>query len=152
MDQFYDENSVQSFSRSRYFRLMVLASIDILITIPTEVFLMAEAIISSKNLFGGHIPASLNWHKVHSTISVIFLVPADEWRTSLNIGVYQYANWINFVWALLFFLIFGTTRDMFNRYKLAFWFCLRPFGLIRREQVPLVLPPMKFEAAPPPMK
>lgn len=148
MDEFYNDGSVQSFSRSNYFRLMALSCTDIFITFPTEIFLMTEAIISAKQIYNGHIPGSESWHKTHQSINEIFFVPAVDWRTHLNVGVYQYANWMNFVFALLFFLFFGTTGEMVARYKKFFWFCVKPCGVRARSKQENELPEMQFEDGP----
>lgn len=135
MEEFYSTNN--SISRGHYFRLIAIASFDLLLTFPTGIMNMVLDIVveleNHLNLRSYH-----SWAYAHQYIHIIN-TSDSSWRAShINLIVQYYNWWRGIVYPFLFFFLFGTTTKMRGRYKNFFWICVKPLGLV---------PSMKLEAA-----
>ncbi|KAI0061296.1 STE3-domain-containing protein [Artomyces pyxidatus] len=118
--------------RSQTFRLIVLATSDITITIPLSVFFI---------YFDGlHAEPWISWQYVHSDFSAIGFFPAAQWKSDKMTQIaFQSTQWSTVLCALIFFILFGTfSEEASEHYRLAYRFarsrfgCLLPCLLIRR--------------------
>ncbi|KAJ3730847.1 pheromone receptor [Lentinula raphanica] len=108
---------------SRYLRLMLLALIDIMCTIPIGTYTIY---ISLKS-----VPLNpwISWDDTHFDFGRVQLVPAVIWRS--NPATYtslQITRWLPVVCAFIFFALFGFAEEAMKNYRRAFWFVARRLG------------------------
>jgi hypothetical protein len=111
-----------SISRPSYFRLLILGSLDILLTLPV-------GIIHLENEFKGLFPGFKlkfydGWRAVHSnwgpaSVSYSLLVSVDGLIPA----------WFEIALAIVIFALFGLTADARATYRQIFYAVGRPFGL-----------------------
>ena len=107
---------------------MALSAFDILITLPANLFALIIFVLQNKD-FGGVLIKEPNWDSIHSTISEIYPLPADDWRDDIfNRVSFYYSSWANIAFSISFFALFGFTQEMRCRYKKAFCFVFGRFG------------------------
>ncbi|GBE87045.1 Pheromone B alpha 3 receptor [Sparassis crispa] len=119
-----------SLSFGRYFRLMALATTELLLTVPISSYLIYL------NATTEPLEPWVSWSYVHYDFSRVEEMPAIIWRmnheavVALTIG-----QWLNPISAFIFFGYFGLASEARRHYKLAFCFisrCLRlPCGGFR---------------------
>lgn len=120
MNQFLSSNSMITFSR--YFRLMALASMDALLTVPLGIF----AIIT--NVRQGVMPWA-GLADAHWGFSRIDQVPALLWRLSPPTVLSLYLNRVFILFcALVFFVFFGFAEECRKNYARLFWRVAGRFG------------------------
>jgi pheromone a factor receptor len=100
---------------NRYFRLMALASVEILFTVPFAAFIIYA------NLKFGKVAPWISWDDTHSGFSRIDQIPAHLWR---NDPVAQFAmefsRWAVVACGLVFFMFFGFADEAFKNYRKAY--------------------------------
>ena len=116
-------SSNSSLNVSRYVRLILLALVNMMLTVPLGVFSI---------YLNSHIPLSpwTSWEDVHFNFSRVGLVPSLIWRSnpSFNTGV-ELTRWLFPVSALLFFALFGFASEAQKQYHTVFYKCHKAFGL-----------------------
>ncbi|KAF9462769.1 STE3-like pheromone receptor [Collybia nuda] len=119
-------NSNSSMNASRYFRLMLLAVVDILCTIPLGVYTIY---IATKG-----VPLSpwVSWEDTHFDFGRVVKIPTLFWRSdpSFQIGV-ELTRWLPVFCAFLFFALFGFASEAKKHYAMAFWWVAKRFGFNR---------------------
>lgn len=122
-------NSNRNLSRSRYFRLIAIASLDIFLTLPTVLENMIVDIIQEKS-FGVNLATSYpGWKIAHTQIHDVILYVGSWRENKLDVGLWYY-NWsANFVLAFTYFVLFGLSVDMREKYLNLFWAFMEPLGV-----------------------
>ncbi|KII84143.1 hypothetical protein PLICRDRAFT_57948 [Plicaturopsis crispa FD-325 SS-3] len=113
-------------NQSRYFRLMALAGIELLFTIPLgswSIYLNARA---------NQVFPYVSWASAHFNFNRVDQYPAVLWRLDL-LGVLslELSRWLTVFCALLFFAFFGFADEARKHYKIAL------FGAARRLGIPV---------------
>ncbi|KAJ3914768.1 pheromone receptor [Lentinula edodes] len=108
---------------SRYLRLMLLAMIDIMCTIPIGTYTIYVSLES--------VPLNpwISWDDTHFDFKRVQLIPAVIWRS--NPATYtslQITRWLPIVCAFVFFALFGFAEEAMKNYRRAFWFVARRLG------------------------
>ena len=135
-----------SIDRNRFFKLLVLGVFDVMITMPSQIIELVT------NLFiVGSISFWPGWKVIHSDFSTIPTATSEEWKargfwTIFEVRFYQ---WINPVFALAFFLLFGLTEQKRSWYRSIFWRAVKPFGF--RPRVDPVVSSIAFGSVPGPI-
>ncbi|KAJ3808709.1 pheromone receptor [Lentinula aff. lateritia] len=108
---------------SRYLRLMLLAMIDIMCTLPLGIYTIY---ISLKGL---PLAPWISWDDTHFDFAFVQLVPAVIWRSSFRTYTsIQITRWLPVVCAYVFFALFGFAEEALKNYRRAFWFFAGRFG------------------------
>ncbi|KAI0309274.1 pheromone A receptor-domain-containing protein [Amylostereum chailletii] len=108
-----------SVNRAKYIRVFAIGCIDILLTLPIGFLIFATDI---QNTVAGDIGFWPGWSSIHEDWDEPVPIPAAEWRsTRLSAFGTIWGEYINVVFALLFFALFGLTGDARAFYYHAFW-------------------------------
>ncbi|KAH6890865.1 pheromone A receptor-domain-containing protein [Coprinopsis sp. MPI-PUGE-AT-0042] len=115
-------NSALNFSR--YLRLMLLACIDMLVTVPMGV---ASVVIGNA---GVPLAPWISWEETHFDFARVAFYPAFFWRNAkfFSMGI-ELTRWLFPVSAFVFFALFGFASEARKNYAKAFWFAMKPFGI-----------------------
>lgn len=109
-------SSNRRLNRSRYFRLMVLAAVDICCTIPLGSYVLHR-------FLGVHPKAWVSWSKTHNgnNYSHILQIPASVWR-AIPYALFglETTRWFIVFAAFAFFALFGFADEARQHYRLAF--------------------------------
>lgn len=121
-NQYLSSNS--SLTTNRYFRLMALASTELLCTIP----------ISSYGLYLNLTAAPMNkwisWSDTHFNYSKIGQFPSALWRVDHTTAVaFELSRWSAVFCAFVFFGFFGFAGEARKNYRLAFQTIIRILGI-----------------------
>nr|AGC14656.1 pheromone receptor [Lentinula edodes]AGC14667.1 pheromone receptor [Lentinula edodes] len=102
---------------SRYLRLMLLALIDILCTIPIGIYIIYI------DLKGVPLAPWISWDDTHFDFGRVVLIPAVVWRAdpATTAGL-QINRWLPVICAFIFFALFGFAEEAMKNYRRAFWF------------------------------
>lgn len=120
-------SSTNSMTVNRYFRLMLLACLEMMLTIP----LSAYGIYI--NTYGLSLAPWVSWSDTHYNFSHVEIAPAVLWRTSKMFTVQvELDRWIYPCSALLFFALFGFAQEARRHYRAAFWWVAGKFGYTPR--------------------
>ena len=133
-------------NRSAFFKLLALGLFDILLTLPLSIVSLVQNILQ-----GGITGFWPGWKAIHSDFSTIPTATSEEWKargfwTIFEVRFYQ---WINPVFALAFFLLFGLTEQKRSWYRSIFWRAVKPFG--SRPRVDPVVSSIAFGSGPDPI-
>lgn len=128
LDELLASSSVldkQSFSK-----ILVLGLFDILITFPVAIHSLVVNAIAVQGA-----PFWPGWKAVHSDITVVDKVTAEEWMSSGPgfVSNVRFTQWINPLIAVVFFALFGITEDNKRWYRRIFWKIMKPFGFTPRQ-------------------
>ncbi|KAJ4486624.1 pheromone receptor [Lentinula edodes] len=108
---------------SRYLRLMLLALIDIMCTIPIGTY----SIYVSLN--GVILNPWISWDDTHFDFGRVVLIPAVIWRGDFRTYTsLQITRWLPIVCAFVFFALFGFAEEAMKNYRRAFWFVTGKFN------------------------
>ncbi|KAH7869322.1 pheromone receptor [Lentinula edodes] len=108
---------------SRYFRLMLLALIDIMCTVPIGTFTIYVS------LKGVTLNPWISWDDTHFDFGRVVLIPAVIWRSDFRTYTsLQITRWVPIICAFLFFALFGFAQEATKSYKRAFWFITGKLG------------------------
>lgn len=117
MNEFFTNRS--TISRARYFRIMVLGSLDVLLTLPLNAINFTVSVNINRSHEIGFWPGLtlLHSHWVPNTVN------SSKWRQDgfWNTFNFYYIQWCTVPLALAFFLIFGLTKDVRKSYRDAYW-------------------------------
>ncbi|CCM02274.1 uncharacterized protein FIBRA_04359 [Fibroporia radiculosa] len=117
-----------SLTFSRYFRLMALATTELLFTIPVSSYAIYL------NATAQPIEPWVSWSYVHYDFSRIEQVPSILWRSDRQLVIaLELGQWLNPVCALIFFAYFGLASEARSHYKSAALRIGRLFGFHRTQ-------------------
>ena len=113
-------------NRSGFLKLLALGLFDILLTLPITILGLVE-----ESLQGGITGFWPGWKTVHASFSTIPTITSEEWKSAGFWTVFSIRSgqWVNPIFAVAFFLLFGTTKQKRGWYRSIFWKVMRPFGL-----------------------
>ncbi|KAJ7278694.1 pheromone A receptor-domain-containing protein [Mycena rebaudengoi] len=108
---------------NRYFRLMALASLELLFNIP----------LSSYGLYLSASREPINpwvsWANTHADFGFVGQVPAILWRSDPHTrATVELSRWAGVICALVFFAFFGFAAEARKHYALAFWAVAKRLG------------------------
>ncbi|PPR02533.1 hypothetical protein CVT24_001959 [Panaeolus cyanescens] len=111
-------------SMSRYMRLILLAVVDVLCTMPL-------AIVSVyRGTKGVGLAPWISWEDTHYDFGRVGTIPAVYWYNDANFhAAVELTRWLPVVCAFLFFALFGFATEAQKHYKLAFWAVMKVFGI-----------------------
>ena len=117
----------QEFSPPHHYnRLMFLTLASSLVYFPVGIYLIVYNIVSSPVL------PWPGWHAVHANMSTVNEIPAEKWRLDSRLVLLaRWNSWIGVVNCASYFLIFATTRNVFDYYSDFFWKLVCLLGLKR---------------------
>lgn len=108
-------SSITSLNVNRYFRLMAVACVTVVCTIPLASYGVYLNVSSG-------IHPWLGWEDTHSNYSRVILVPALIWRMShQSVIALELTRYSTIFCAFVFFALFGFSVDARERYRVAFW-------------------------------
>ena len=112
-----------SVSRTDYLRILALASIDILITLPFGVVSLALAI--SANVAQDTLPLYFGWSVLHDDWDPIG-VPYEELQANgaASLADFYFIYWSSPVLAFVIFALFGVTAEA----RASYWRAIRTIG------------------------
>jgi pheromone a factor receptor len=123
--QFMEFLSVnKNLSSSRYFRLMGLAGIEMLCTVPLGAYVIYL------NTTAQPVYPWISWADTHSDFSRIEQIPSVYWRTSNpTVLSLELSRWLLVVCAFVFFAFFGFADEARKNYRLAYVSVAKRVGL-----------------------
>ncbi|TBU43025.1 GPCR fungal pheromone mating factor [Dichomitus squalens] len=116
-----------SLTANRYFRLMGLASLEIVCTVPISAYGLYL------NITAGPMNPWISWDDTHFDYSKVDQFPAVIWRADKNAVIsFELSRWLAPFCAFVFFAFFGFAQEARINYRKAFmWFRnLPPFRLL----------------------
>lgn len=109
---------------SRYLRLMLLAMIDIMCTIPIGTYTIYIS------LQGVPLNPWKSWADTHFDFKRVGQIPAVIWRSyPTTYTSVQMTRWLPIACAFAFFALFGFAEEAMKNYRRVFWFIAKPLGL-----------------------
>lgn len=109
-------SSSTSLTVNRYFRLMLLACLEIMLTIPLSSFSIYI------NTHGLTLSPWISWTDTHFNFSHVEHIPAYIWRSDRQYTIsVEMSRWIYPFSAFLFFGLFGFAEEARKHYSKAFW-------------------------------
>nr|VWO99367.1 Pheromone receptor CPRa1p [Ganoderma boninense] len=104
-----------SLTANRYFRLMAIASLEIVCTIPLSAYGLYL------NLTSGPMNSWISWEDTHFNYSKVDQFPAIIWRTDKNAVIsFELTRWLAPFCAFVFFAFFGFAQEARMHYHQAF--------------------------------
>ncbi len=138
MNEFLSSN--RDITHSKYSRLMVIVCLDTLSNFPVLITIIVTDILEGEDS-GLNYPY-ISWKNVHDgaggtfpglSLSSIVQTPASEWSADRwDVFVLKWDEWVYVLQAIIFFSVFGTTPEMRQYYRSAFWFIPERLGYKRR--------------------
>ena len=122
--QFLSSSTTSSLTINRYFRLMALATLEIIFAIP----------FSSYGLYANITQAPIypwtSWSNIHFMWYTIDTFPAILWRSnSFAVIGHESSRWSLVFCAFLFFGFFGFAEESRKNYRRAYWAIAARFGV-----------------------
>ncbi|KII83820.1 hypothetical protein PLICRDRAFT_168730 [Plicaturopsis crispa FD-325 SS-3] len=119
---FVNKNS--SLTVNRYFRLMALATTDLLFTVPLSAYSIYLNVAKSP------IYPWISFADTHGNYSHVDQFPAVLWRSSHETVVsLELSRWLMVVCAFVFFFFFGFADEARRNYKAAYWAIAKRLGM-----------------------
>ncbi|VDB82752.1 unnamed protein product [Peniophora sp. CBMAI 1063] len=146
--------SNNSVSRTNYYRILALASIDVALTLPVGITNMLLYIMVDVSLSGA-IPFYSGWHATHSDWAPRSITYAELQASGTSSLVLQYfAHWVSPVLAFAIFALFGCTVEARASYWRMFWTVAgwlgwRPNARLARKDASTSIGAIEFGARPP---
>lgn len=137
-----DSLSNSIISGTVYLRVMILACVDAVLTLPISLKEFAFSLAPPPTIFYS------GWSEVHANFSSIPIFPASEWNTDVSKTIDVVKNlWSNPFVALIFFVVFGMSREARTTYRRLFWMTMESFGLKEPPSIDPVLSDIRFDPA-----
>ena len=135
-----------SIDRNGFLKLLLLGVFDVIMTLPFAVMVLVTDL-----LFDGDISFWPGWKAIHSDFSTIPTATSEEWKTFgfWTIFGIRFDQWVNPIFALAFFLLFGLTQQKRSWYRSIFWRAVKPFGF--KPRVDPVVTSIAFGSGPGPI-
>ena len=116
-------------NRSAFFKLLALglfSLFNIALALSIQIVVIIEYL--SEDDITGFWPG---WKAVHASFSTIPTVTSEEWKSAgfWTVFTIRLDQWVNPIFAVAFFLLFGITEQKRTWYWSIFWKIMRPFGL-----------------------
>ncbi|KAJ7034226.1 pheromone A receptor-domain-containing protein [Mycena alexandri] len=109
-------SSTSPLSLSRYFRLMSLATIELVFNTPISAYGLYLTITHDQ------IRPWISWANTHYNYSAVDVFPALLWRSSqATVVTIELSRWAVVFCAFVFFAFFGFASEARKNYRLAFW-------------------------------
>ncbi|KAJ7759923.1 pheromone A receptor-domain-containing protein [Mycena metata] len=109
-------SSTSPLSLSRYFRLMSLATIELVFNTPISAYGLYLTITHDQ------IRPWISWANTHYDFSTVDVFPALLWRSSqATVVTIELSRWAVVFCAFVFFAFFGFAAEARKNYRLAFW-------------------------------
>ncbi len=109
---------------------MIIACLDTLFNLPVLIMIIITSILQGEQNALNY--PYINWSNVHDgeggnapglSLSTILQIPASEWSTEgWELFNTKWDEWVYVLHAVIFFSVFGTTPEMRQYYRSAFWF------------------------------
>lgn len=126
MDEILPANGL--INRSRYLRLMALASIDVLGCIPLGAYVLV------RNVMRGVKPWT-NWDDMHRDYSSVQQYPSAYWKSVPDIVTrLEFYRWMLVVAAFIIFALFGFADEARQHYRLVFTWLVTKTGPDKSKQ------------------
>ncbi|KAJ3719605.1 pheromone receptor [Lentinula guzmanii] len=126
-NQIFSSNS--AINPSRYIRLMALALIDIMCTIPIGIYIIYV------DLKGVPLAPWISWDDTHFDFGRVVLIPAVIWKSDpSSVDALQINRWLPVICAFIFFALFGFAEEARKHYRRVFWFFANRFGFYPSER------------------
>lgn len=106
-------SSNRNLNRSRYYRLMALACLEILCTIPLSAFLL-------HNFSTNHLEKWISWSVTHHDYTTIVQVPNSVWQATSISRFSVECRWFYILCSYTFFAFFGFADEARQHYRLAY--------------------------------
>jgi len=106
-------SSHSNLTSSRYVRLMCLAGVELLCTVPMGCYVLY------RNSQNNAIRPWTSWERVHWRFSRVDNVPAAIWRADPYAGSVELTRWLGIICAIIFFAFFGFADEARKRYRSA---------------------------------
>ena len=118
--------SSTTMNRNTFLKLLTLGLFDIILTLPVQILGVVQGLLQED--ITGFWPG---WEAVHASFSTIPTATSEEWKSAgfWTVFFVRLSQWINPIFAVAFFLVFGTTKQKRDWYRSIFWKGMRPFGL-----------------------
>ncbi len=133
-------SSGRDITHNKYNRLMVIACLDTLFNLPVAILIFLANITQGKERSLNY--PYISWKNVHDgaggnapglSLSSILQTPASAWSTSgWDVFGVKWDEWNYVLHAIIFFSVFGTTPEMRQHYRTAFWFIPERCGYKRQ--------------------
>ena len=124
-----DFNSVlanqTTINRDRFTKMLALGLLDIVVTLPVTIVGLVEDLLQSEIV--GFYPG---WTAAHEHFHRIGIVTEEQWRSAgfwFNFTI-RFDQWIIPVYSVIFFLLFGLTKQKRAWYRGLFWKLVKPLG------------------------
>lgn len=122
-NQFLSSNT--SLTVNRYFRLMCLATAELIFNLPITTYGLYL------NITTRPIYPWKSWSDIHFDWYIIDTIPAVLWRTShITVVNLELSRWSLVLCAFVFFGFFGFADEARRHYRLAFWAVAKRFGVV----------------------
>ncbi|KAH7881711.1 pheromone A receptor-domain-containing protein [Phlebopus sp. FC_14] len=113
-----------SLNASRYFRLMAIAMLEILCTVPLASFMIWL------NATAQPVEPWVSWQNTHYDFSRVAQYPSVVWTQNyLLVVAVQLSRWFVVVCAFIFFGFFGFAAEARKHYCMAFWSVMKLFDV-----------------------
>lgn len=115
-----------SLTFGRYFRLMALATTELMLTIPLSSYIIYL------NATAAPLGPWISWSNTHYAFSRVDQIPALLWRQNHQLVIAEeLGRWIDPACAFIFFAYFGFAGEARRHYKEAIWFVASRLGFSR---------------------
>lgn len=105
-------SSNKNLNTNRYVRLMCLAGIETLLTVPIGCYALYC------NIAGGNIQPWLGWEDTHVGFSRVDQIPSILWRMDPQLASnLEWGRWMSVVCAFIFFFFFGFAEEARKNYR-----------------------------------
>jgi pheromone a factor receptor len=124
-------NSNSGINMSRYFRLMALASTDIVFSLPFSLYLLVSNLQNKQD-------AWVSWDVTHAKFSIPTILPMIILKTFPSSYKVMMINiWVLPAGGFLFFIYFGLGGEALSAYKDIFFKLVAPCGIRPKSQRPV---------------
>jgi pheromone a factor receptor len=111
---------------SRYFRLMALASMEILFSLPMGIYHLVQ------NTRVAPLHPWISWEDTHFNFGRVDFIPRIFFNASPVLWIdLQIGRWLAPFGAFVFFIFFGLAPEARERYIEAYYIVMKPFGIVR---------------------
>ena len=116
------QSNNSSLDQSRFLRLLAVTSVDALYSFPVTLITSVVALVGNSQR-GRPLSAAYDWDEVHLHYWKVGTYSAQLWdRDNLGFALLETRRWSLPVGAIIFFTLFGLTKDCRNSYSLPQWF------------------------------
>ena len=124
MEELFVSNA--NIDRQSYYRLLGLGLFDLLVTLPNSVLFLVIDLLERKDSF----VFWPGWRAVHADFSSIPVATYESWSSH---GIWciffvKWSQWVNPLYAVVFFVLFGLSSQARERYQRAFRIVCTPLG------------------------